>query len=306
MAEGVNTLPLDPHPEMEFYRPATGVGADLRLARERLGWSLPAIATHLRIRLPFLEAIEDGRHADLPGQAYAIGFVRTYATAIGLDADEIARRFRAETVDLNRKTKLSFPAPVPDRGIPAGAVVLLGVVLVVAAYVGWYRFSGDRGPQVQAIQPVPERLKPLDGTSSPVILPAPPVPVLVPASPQLAGVPVPNAQTAAAPAAPPAPDGGRMIVRARAEAWVQVRDKAGPVVFNRTMRAGETWPIPNKPGLLLTVGNAGGTDVLIDGVPSASLGAEGVVRRDLPLDFDQVRDGKLALPTTPPLKPKQP
>ncbi len=131
---------------------AARVGADLREARERLGWTLPAIAEHLRIRLPFLEAIEDGRIGDLPGRAYAVGFVRTYAQSLGLDPDEIARRFRAEAADINRKTELDFPAPVPDRGIPAGAVVLLGVVLAIGAYVGWYRMSGNGRPDSEVVQ----------------------------------------------------------------------------------------------------------------------------------------------------------
>jgi cytoskeleton protein RodZ len=278
-----------------------GVGADLRVARERLGWTLPAVAAHLRIRLPYLEAIEDGRLDELPGNAYAVGFLRAYAKAVGLDPDEISRRFRAETADLNNKTKLRFPAPVPERGVPAGAVVLVGLVLVVAAYIGWYRFSGNREPSVEITQAVPERLVPLDGmaadgTPKPVIIPPPPVPVLVPTAPQVAMVATaPNPPPV--PAVPAAADGGRLIIRAKGDAWVQVRDKAGPVVFNRTMRAGETWPVPNKPGLLLTVGNAGGTEVLLDGVPTASLGAEGAVRRDLPLDFDQVQSGKLAAAT---------
>src|SRR5258708_2566842 len=74
----------------------SGVGTDLRDARERLGWTLPAVAASLRIRLPYLEAIEAGRTRELPGNAYAVGFIRTYATAMGLDPDEICRRFRAE------------------------------------------------------------------------------------------------------------------------------------------------------------------------------------------------------------------
>jgi len=268
------------------FERGTGVGADLRLARERLGWTLPAVAAHLRIRLPFLEAIEDGRLDELPGNAYAVGFVRAYAKAVGLDQDEISRRFRAETAQLNNKTKLRFPAPVPERGVPAGAVVLVGLVLVVAAYIGWYRFSGNRQPTVETVQAVPERLVPLDGVPS--------------AAPQVAMVATaPNPPPT--PAVPPAPDGGRLIIRAKSDAWVQVRDKAGPVVFNRTMRAGETWPVPNKIGLLLTVGNAGGTEVLIDGVASASLGADGVVRRDLPLDFDQVQGGKLGVAASSPV-----
>jgi cytoskeleton protein RodZ len=115
------------------------------------------------------------------------------------------------------------------------------------------------------------------------------------------------------PDAAPAADGGRLVLRAKAEAWVRVRDKTGSVVFDHVLRPGETWPVPNRGGLLLTVGNAGGTEVLLDGQPSASLGADGAVRHDLPLELDQVRDGKLAPAPAPvavtpakPAAPKQP
>jgi cytoskeleton protein RodZ len=52
--------------------------------------------------------------------------------------------------------------------------------------------------------------------------------------------------------------------------------------------------VPAKPSLLLTTGNAGGTELLVDGTPSASLGGDGAVRRDLPLDADAIKDGRLA------------
>jgi len=125
---------------------APRVGADLRAARHRLGWELPEVAAGLRIRLPYLEALEDGRIADLPGNAYALGFLRTYATALGLDPYDLSRRFKAEAAAVNRKTELAFPVPVPERGVPAGAVVLLGAVLAVGAYVGWYRLSAGGAP----------------------------------------------------------------------------------------------------------------------------------------------------------------
>lgn len=331
-----------------------GVGNEIRQAREQLGWTLPAMAAHLRIRLPYLEAIEEGRFGDLPGNAYAVGFLRTYARALGLDSDEIARRFKAEAADVNRKTELSFPAPVPERGVPAGAAVLLGVMLVVVAYIGWYRFSGERRPEVESVPAVPERMAtmiPTPTTERPASQTATPAPSTIPlvgASPQSATpkLPAPPAVVASntAPASPPqtaatspvsvgvsvgasvaalappaattpAPDGGRLVLRAKSEAWMQVRDASGTIVLNRTLRAGETWPVPNRPGLLLTVGNAGGTELLLDGAATAPLGAEGTVRRDLSLDLAQVRDGKLAptqaapLPkpaAAPPAAPKQP
>jgi cytoskeleton protein RodZ len=107
----------------------------------------------------------------------------------------------------------------------------------------------------------------------------------------------PAAQTASQPVLP---DGTRIVLRAKADAWMQVRDpKGGQVLLNRILRAGETWPVPAKTMLMLDTGNAGGTEMLLDGVVMASLGGDGVVRRNLALDPDQLRDGKLAAPKPP-------
>lgn len=174
---------------------APRVGADLRAARERLGWRLPDVARDLRIRLPYLAALEEGRIGDLPGNAYALGFLRSYAGALGLDPEELSRRFKAEAATVSRKTELAFPAPLPERGMPTGAVLLLGLVLVVGAYVGWYRLSGEGRLPAETVPPVPQRLAPLIASVPP---PAPTVPQ--------SGAPA--AGTAAGGAAPGAGAGG--------------------------------------------------------------------------------------------------
>ncbi len=298
--------------------PAPRLGADLRAARERLGWTLPAIAAHLRIRLPFLEAIEQGRTQDLPGSAYAAGFIRTYAQALGLDVDEVARRFRAEAGEVSRKTELDFPSPVPDRGVPALAVVFVGGLLVIGAYAGWYRLSGNARPPADAVQVVPPRLaplvadKPLSGATDSAPAAAPPAPTAPPGpagpparlaaasppAPPVAVAPPPavspgsaaaaTAEPALAPIVPePAPAAAgaqHLALRATADAWMQVRTRAGQMLLNRVLRAGETWPVPAaQSALLLTTGNAGGTELVVDGVAGAPLGGDGAVRRDLPL-----------------------
>src|SRR5277367_4838810 len=84
----------------EFVQgPAARLGAELQAARQKLGWELPQLAASLRIRQAYLEAIETGRVAELPGSTYALRFVRTYAAALGLPGEEMARRFRAEAMD---------------------------------------------------------------------------------------------------------------------------------------------------------------------------------------------------------------
>ena len=98
-------------------------------------------------------------------------------------------------------------------------------------------------------------------------------------------------------------------MRARSEAWIQVKDAKGQVLLNRVLRVGESWPVPPRlgpsgpqPALLMTTGNAGGTELLVDGVAAASLGNDGSVRRDLPLDADAIKDGKLAANFPPPFR----
>ncbi len=291
--------------EQEHVLPlAPRAGADLRAARERVGWTLPDIATALRIRTQYLEALEAGHIDALPGNAYALGFLRSYAGMLGLDPNEVARRFKAEAAAVNEKTRLAFPVPVPERGVPAGAVVLLGVLLAVGAYAGWYRLSGEGRLPAETSTQIPVRLASLadqavrSQAARPVQVAAPaePRPVEQPEAP-----PVPAISPSSAAAAPVTPlpvpivqsDQSRILLRATADAWVQVRDRAGPVLLIRTLHAGETWEVPAKPNLLLTTGNAGGTDLVVDGVTTPSLGGSGAVRRDVPLDPDLIKDGRL-------------
>ncbi len=305
---------------------AARVGAELRAARNRLGWALPDVAATLRIRLPYLQAIEDGRIADLPGNTYAVGFLRTYASTLGLDAAETARRFRAEAQEVNRKPELEFPAPVPQRGVPVGAVVLLGLLLTAGAYVAWYRMSGDTRTTAEAVPAVPDRLAPLADRAVPPsnpspqvasILPPPPAPAPAsrPASPAtvaaaapVADPPIPSPATPSpapmtAAATPPAaiapaptPDVPHLLIRATSDAWVQVRERQGAILLSRLMRGGESWPVPRGTKLLLmTTGNAGGTELVVDGVAAPALGPSGALRRDVPLD-----DAAAIAPRPPP------
>jgi cytoskeleton protein RodZ len=298
---------------------APRAGADLRAARERLGWPIEDVSAALRIRLPHLEALEEGRIDLLPGNAYAVGFLRTYARALGLDPDEIARRFKAEASEVNRRTELVFPAPMPQRGVPAGAVVLLGVVLAIGAYAGWYRLSGEGRLPPETVAPVPEHLATLAEQAVPPPPSPPPAPVAIAAAPPAPQPPVPqqdappvpsvSPSSAAAAAIPPPPaavgpaaqvpeaaasDQPRIVVQATADAWLQVRDRNGGVLLNKVLHSGETWPVPPRPNLVLTTGNAGGTELVVDGVATSVLGGSGAVRRDLPLDADLIKDGKLA------------
>ena len=70
----------------EADTPLETVGQDLRAARLRRGDDLATVSKALKIRKDHLEALEEDRFDALPGRTYAIGFVRSYADYLGLDA----------------------------------------------------------------------------------------------------------------------------------------------------------------------------------------------------------------------------
>ncbi len=139
------------------------VGALLRASRLRVGEDLREVSDNLCIRFLYLEAIEECRYEDLPGDTYAIGFIRSYAEHLGLDGEEVIRRYRLEKASGKRLSDLSFPTPVAESGVPKGAIVLVGVVLAVLVYGGWYATTTDDSILSDLISPVPERLQHLVG-----------------------------------------------------------------------------------------------------------------------------------------------
>ena len=146
---------------VEQLNNAPGVGALLKASRLRIGDDLRDISSVLRIRHVLLEAIEDGRFGDLPGVTYATGFIHAYAEHLGLDSDEVVRRYKIEVSGESLKSELIFPEPIPEPGIPGGAIVFVGIVVAVVAYGAWYVSTSKDGFLVEMISPVPDRLSQL-------------------------------------------------------------------------------------------------------------------------------------------------
>jgi cytoskeletal protein RodZ len=364
-----------------------GVSDLLRSRRLSLGYELSEIALALRIRLAYLEAIEEGRFNDLPGATYANGFLRTYAEHLGLDPQLVLRRFKEETSGgLTAKPELYLPKPVPESRIPGGALLLLAVVLAGSAYGGWYYINSTGRELVDFVPELPDRLAsalniapsapapglvvpvtptepppsavasartPVAPSSSPppsAVAAAPPAhppatpaarspstitaavapsaapdegdeeeqpivestPLNDPRSAQAApqpplppALPVPSAQVAGLPmppAAPGAPEAGqgdarvygatsgqsRIQIRAIQDSWIQVRDGSGDLLMTRVLRPGDVYRVPDKPGLKMQTGNAGGLQVSVDGGQGAPMGTPGQVLRGVQLDPERL------------------
>jgi cytoskeleton protein RodZ len=278
-----------------------GVGATMRDERLRNGWELGELAAHLKIRRVHLAAIEDDRFDLLPAGSYAANFVRAYATALGLDPDEMVRRYRAQSGQAEPRLELNFPVPLQESRMPGRIVVLVSVLLAALAYGAWTQF-GEHRVLLPRVDPVPEQLQ---AAAPPLPPPAPPPPTApagaeatVAAHSPVAAV-ASGAEAAVAAAATPEAtptgrqygepgQGARVVISAQSESWLQVRDAAGTRLFEGVLKSGESYHAPNRPGLFATIGSAGSVEVLIDGRPGPSLGRVGVVRRDIPLDPDRL------------------
>jgi cytoskeleton protein RodZ len=330
--------------------PPRTVGALLREARLRHDADIEDIAARLRIRPGYLEAIEEGRYGELPGAAYALGFVRGYAEHLGLNAHEVARRFKAETAGLDRRQDLSLPMPLPERSRPRGGILLIALIVAACAYaLWWYVASGDRSrpervaapPEELAPRPEPsfaevpetksetETASPAASVAEPPVAPSdtltqaqppsaapravealttpalqgapavmPPAPTASPTTAEAPPVPpAPSAPPVAAvlppPPPPPVPESApspdtprvygaveglvRIVIKANAESWISIRDRDG-TSQSRLLKPGESYRVPDRAGLTMRAGNAGGIEVTVDGKPAPALGNPGQPR----------------------------
>lgn len=151
------------------------VGKMLENRRAECGLDLRDVSNALRIRLPYLIAIEEGRLDELPGATYAIGFVRAYADHLGLDGPAVVESYKNETVALAEASRLVVPAPLPEGKVPNGTILLIALLALAAIYGGWVLLSSNDRLLAELVPALPDRFLALigaDDAASPKQAPA--------------------------------------------------------------------------------------------------------------------------------------
>ena len=411
-AEGQAFAPADHDAEIE------SVGKILRKTREERGEDLRYVAQILRIRYPYLKAIEDGHPDELPGPTYAVGFVRTYADHLGLDNEKLVQQFKEEAADLQSRADLHFPAPLPEGKIPSGVVLVSAVVLAAVVYGGWIYLSSREQQVAENVPQLPSRISEIvtgksdapakestegsmtanaPASASPTLAPSAdeppatartensaatttgdtaPAGAMTSEAPQSQPDPAMGSNPAAAEqdradaggsdtsatAAPtstagagstdtiPAPPGdtdssdsdvtpapsivasapessggdgieasegavleeaqrappkiygegnsdARIVIHAAADSWVEVRDSAtDELLLTRVLFKGDSYKVPDRGGLTLLTGNAGGLRIVVDGSDVPAIGPLGAVRRNVLLEPTALLAGNAARP----------
>ena len=111
------------------------VGSLLRQARLAQKGKLPEISENLRISHEHLKALEEDDVNGLPGLAYAVGFIRSYADHLGLDAEVLIAQYKSQTSGMS--SGLDFPITEEDYELPSFILVSGLVVVSTIAYLFW-------------------------------------------------------------------------------------------------------------------------------------------------------------------------
>ena len=107
-------------------------------ARVNNGLTQEQASALLKVRVKIIKDFENGDQIDLPGTAYKIGFVGSYARLLKLDGDLLVQEFKESLEVDNFKEEYKFLSPEINNNkiLPIGAVASFFIALIV--YSGWY------------------------------------------------------------------------------------------------------------------------------------------------------------------------
>lgn len=142
------------------------IGGSLAAARETRGYSLADAERITHVRVKYLSALERGDFDALPGRTYARAFLRTYASALGLEPDRFVAAFE-ELVPEPDDDQIVVGTPMRRRRIRPTFVAVIAAVAVVVGVAAWGASShntktpaSEAGPPAAAVSHTTTKKKP--------------------------------------------------------------------------------------------------------------------------------------------------
>ncbi len=256
------------------------LGDKLREARERKNLTIKDIENGTSIRSLYIEALENGKYGQLPGEVYVKGFIRNYANFVGLDASAMVKEYLEENHPEQLVTEEQGPgenaqgaesAPAQNTAVHTTSYspeleqdsysdlrqrmdashrrqnVLLagGVFVVVLIAAGYFLMSTPDEPQ-RKTQQAPVQTQ----TTRP-------------------------AEAQAKPETPKRQD-VEVVAKYTARCWTEVKAD-GKVLFEGTVESGKTMKWNAKDQIVITAGNAGAVTYTVNGKDVGAPGEKGQV-----------------------------
>lgn len=226
------------------------VGEQLKAERERQSLSLSDLAAQTRVPMRHLDSIEKSEFASLPGTTYTLGFTRSYANALGLDAAKLSGELREELIQAGHHSYQAHtqnyeptdPSRVPSRTL-AWTAAAVGVLLV-AAYLIWRSFMVGGG-DIVAPDAGPAQITAGNKAKASIV----------------AANPDPNIDS-------------EVTLTATGPVWVKIYDAKNNRLFESEMVAGDKYSVPkDAENPMIVTGRPNAISVSVDGKPVPPLGA---------------------------------
>lgn len=264
------------------------LGEFLRQQREGKNVSVEELATRTRIGVRFIKLIEENQFDQLPNPVSAKGFLRSYARCLGLEEGPVLNRF-SQIVQPSESpaasgTEEKVPSYIqrkqPDR-LPFplwAALSVVGVIVLFLVLAFLMPKSREATPP-----PPPEEIF-SDEPIAPEPSPIPPPPEEGGATPSEAPPPAPAPSSVPKPASPqrePSSVPLVLLIEAVEPSWIHATID-GTEMKEALLQPSESVRWEAKERFLLTVGNAGGVRLFLDGRALGALGPSGkVVKREI-------------------------
>lgn len=254
------------------------VGKILKRTRQEYSVrNLNTIAEELCIRPHLLEALEQGNFASFPSACYATGFLRNYATFLGLDTEDIIAKYEAEYAGSKESVVLSFPEADYQNDFPIkrmAGVATLCIAIFAGVWATNNNLDAEEATDVivktttkstLVVDEVPEKKVTIQEVSA-----------IAPTIEQK------NVEKSKMVIAAPV-IGGAIRFQANDDVWVRISSENGETVIEKLMTKGESLIPPEQSGLMLMTNNAGALSVALGDNLVKSLGLEGQILENVAL-----------------------
>ena len=293
--------------------PFIAVGGELATARISQGLSLSDISSQLRISVKYLEFLENGEREKLPGATYVLGFIRSYAKCLDLEADAMCQRLIETMSASDRQPEYHFIENKTAGGGDWRNMIMIGVVLIIVSYTAWYFMHDDyvldteltastessagldtelsTEADIAPIQPeITVDIVTIETGSDINIIEDTATKQNDAEQPELIsdmadGESMDHTAANSNPTTMPARTDG-LALTALDEVWVELSTPVGEPVLAKLLAAGEMIAIPADNNYVLTTGNAGAISLgyVDQNTPWLALGTAGQILNKKPID----------------------
>lgn len=266
------------------------LGTRLKEARIAKGYSLEDLQDVTKIQKRYLAGIEEGNHSMMPGPFYVRAFIKQYAEAVGLNADELLDQHKSEVpVTVKEEVRPTMAAPTPSRrqslskssSSRAGefmpkVIVALFIIVILIVAIFFYSKLADNGPLDDAAEEdgVPYE-EPGEGDTpaapeEPAEEPAEEEPAEEPAEPE-AAISAVGSEGETTTYSFTGPAQRELVIQAEGASWVSATDQAQQELMSpaRTMQAGdsETIDVSGASQVRVRLGASSNVKLTINGTP---------------------------------------